>query len=385
MADEQHGWLDRETAERLLRGESPDTADATTRDQAERLAAALNALSPTSVPADVELPGEAAALAAFREMRAEQADPGSAVAGAGDAEVVRIGGRPSGAGRARWGRPVRFAVCAALAVGAVGGVAAATTGVLPTPFGFGEPGPAASVEAPTRTPGSPSSGGGSGPAAPGDPSGGAGRDDATAGDGSAPSPGPGSGADDAHGVPGGPQRMASACRDLRDGASLAPGRRRALERAAGGSAHVEAYCRGVLRPGDPGSSGKGDKGDKGQGKGTGPGEGSTGQGRNTGNGNGNGNGNSDGQGSSTGAGKGNSHGQGGGDGGGNAAKGQGGQKDKNGQGGDDDGNDRGGHRLGMGAGAAPSPASAAAGRTPSGARPSSTALAPSPRPTCPTV
>ncbi|MGV9250957.1 extensin [Streptomyces sp. NPDC003697] len=321
MADEQYRWLNRETAEALLRGESPDTVDAATRDQAERLAATLNALSAATVAADVELPGEAAALAAFRKARAEQADPGTAAdrrtrrfAGADDAGVVRIGGRPSGPRRARWGRPVRFAVSAALAVGAVGGVAAAaTTGVLPTPFGVGEPGPAASVEGsgtPDRVSGSPSPGGRSRPAVPGSPTGGP-SGGATAGDGPAASPGADPGPDDAHGVPGGQRRMASACRDLRDGESLAPGRKRALERAAGGAGHVEAYCRGVLRPADPGSTGKGGKGGNGQDKSN------KGRAEDTGGGNS--------------GGKGNGHGQGGG----NAAEGQGGQKDEKGKGGDD--------------------------------------------------
>ncbi|MER6985068.1 extensin, partial [Streptomyces carpinensis] len=53
MADEQYHWLDPDTAERLLRGEPLDTVDETVRDQAERLAAALRALSagPCAEPA----------------------------------------------------------------------------------------------------------------------------------------------------------------------------------------------------------------------------------------------------------------------------------------------------------------------------------------------
>lgn len=69
-------WLDRMTAERLLRGEAPDNAvDAAHRDGAERLARTLGtlaALSAVPAPADEELPGEAAALAAFRKARAER-------------------------------------------------------------------------------------------------------------------------------------------------------------------------------------------------------------------------------------------------------------------------------------------------------------------------
>ncbi|MEU7253325.1 hypothetical protein AB0A87_35185, partial [Streptomyces sp. NPDC045251] len=74
MADEQDRWLDRETAEILLRGESLEAVDPAARDRAERLAEALGALTAPPVPASEELPGEAAALAAFRKARAERAD-----------------------------------------------------------------------------------------------------------------------------------------------------------------------------------------------------------------------------------------------------------------------------------------------------------------------
>ncbi|MFF8969542.1 hypothetical protein [Streptomyces sp. NPDC014995] len=64
------------TAERLLRGEAPDNAvDPAHRDEADRLARTLGtlaALSAVPAPADEELPGEAAALAAFRKARAER-------------------------------------------------------------------------------------------------------------------------------------------------------------------------------------------------------------------------------------------------------------------------------------------------------------------------
>ncbi|MER5601995.1 hypothetical protein ABT085_33535, partial [Streptomyces sp. NPDC002265] len=71
MADEQYRWLDRETAERLLRGEPPAPAvDATARDRAGQLAEALGALSTAAAaPNSTELPGEAAAVAAFRAAR----------------------------------------------------------------------------------------------------------------------------------------------------------------------------------------------------------------------------------------------------------------------------------------------------------------------------
>ncbi|EGX54587.1 hypothetical protein SZN_37201, partial [Streptomyces zinciresistens K42] len=100
MADEQYRWLDRETAERLLRGESLEAVDPADRDQAERLAKTLEALTAEPSLNSTELPGEAAALAAFRMARADRAsaaaDLGSA-AGPGSAEdtevaLVRLGG-----------------------------------------------------------------------------------------------------------------------------------------------------------------------------------------------------------------------------------------------------------------------------------------------------
>ncbi|MGW4568680.1 hypothetical protein ACWEN3_42155 [Streptomyces sp. NPDC004561] len=153
MADEQYKWLNRETAERLLRGESLEAVDASARDQVERLSKALGALSGEAASATGELPGEQAALAAFRQARetaeaertaaalAEDAPGGRSGAGAhgSDVGLVRIGA-PSRTGmparRPRWGRPVRLALAAVMAVGTLGGVAmAAGTGVLPAPFG----------------------------------------------------------------------------------------------------------------------------------------------------------------------------------------------------------------------------------------------------------
>lgn len=76
MADKQYGWLDAETAERLLRGESLDNAvDAAARDEAERLAKTLGALTVDPPPPSAELPGEAAALAAFRTARTARSAP----------------------------------------------------------------------------------------------------------------------------------------------------------------------------------------------------------------------------------------------------------------------------------------------------------------------
>lgn len=157
-----------------------------------------------------------------------------------------------------------------LAAGAVGGVATATTGVLPVPFGGGEravPGASVSAEAtPERSPGPPppssTTSDGPGTAAPGDatavPSDDGDRD--TAGDFGV-TPGATSGAAPGHGPTASPGdtrdraadrrgRLVAACRDLRGGKTLDTGRKRALEERAGGSARVWKYCRGLLKPAD---------------------------------------------------------------------------------------------------------------------------------------
>ncbi|MBR8643433.1 hypothetical protein KEF29_38975 [Streptomyces tuirus] len=141
-----------------------------------------------------------------------------------------------------------------LAVGMAGGVTvAAGTGVLKAPFGSDEPNPGASVSAAVTPPDrplmspSPSDAvqGGSTPdgAPSGTSTGGAGDSGRTgAGDDTAPKPGPrdkGDGSGDSR------KKIASACRDLREGKRLDADRRRALRDAAGGS-QVWTYCKDVL-------------------------------------------------------------------------------------------------------------------------------------------
>ncbi|MFH9061982.1 hypothetical protein ACH4GM_12300 [Streptomyces coeruleorubidus] len=275
MADEQYWWLDRETAERLLSGEPLEAVDGVTPDEAERLAAALRALSASPSLTSEELPGEAAAMAAFRKARAERADTGAAPAADGgqarseaaDAGLVRIATpRGSGSGdvrRPRRARPARLALAAVLAVGMAGGAAvAAGTGALKAPFGNDDPHPGSSVSAaatpPERPLVSPSpSDAAQGGATPDDtPSGGStggagdtGRD--AAGDDPAPKPESGDRGDrpgDSRG------KIAAACRDLHDGKRLDADRGRALRDAAGGS-RVWKYCKGVLS-GSGGRSGE---------------------------------------------------------------------------------------------------------------------------------
>ncbi|MDH6624945.1 hypothetical protein M2271_002749 [Streptomyces sp. LBL] len=282
MADEQHRWLDRETAERLLSGEPLEGVGTAARDQAERLARTLDALSVEPSRTSTELPGEAAVLAAFRKVRADRVDDwGSERAGEhtasghrsrprpADAPLVRIGVLNRHDSRPRRGRTVRFGLVAALAVGMVGGVAvAAGTGVLPTRFGEAEPDPAASISAaatPDRplVPPSPEVAPRDEPSpdgATGSSGQGSSRD--TARGGSAPATGTTTGSESRTGGPGPAWPGAlSACRDIRDGKGLTADRRHALESAAGGSSYVKKYCKGVLAD-SKGQTKKADKADK---------------------------------------------------------------------------------------------------------------------------
>lgn len=271
MADEDYRWLDRDTAERLLSGESIDGTDHHAREQAAQLAKALAALAADDragsvVPADVsaELPGEAAALAAFREARGPKARAASTRVGAG--ETVRIG-RSAASPPARWARPLRYGLAAVLAGCMIGGVAvAAGTGVLPSPFGDrDQPGPAASASsvASPEPLASPSEGASGTPdvepddvtTTPEDPSretGGseppqeAENSEGASKGGTAGTTQPGT---------GDPQRkdeakdwyrkVVSACRDYRSG-ELQGEKRRRLEEAAKGSQRVTEFCGRVL-------------------------------------------------------------------------------------------------------------------------------------------
>ncbi|QBJ92003.1 hypothetical protein D0Z67_18055 [Streptomyces seoulensis] len=253
MADEHDKWLDGETSERLLRGEPLEAVDAGARVPAERLAGLLGTLAAQGDPAIGELPGEKAALAAFREARVTVPEA-SASYGHGDAGLVRIGGPAprTRTRRSRWGRPVRFGLAAALAAGTLGGVAvAAGSGVLPGPFRHDTPRPGASVSA-AETPARPS-----GPASPTPSPGTSGTPDVTP---RAPAPGASDGragsTGEATGSPssGEPSRRpgarwwaaTTACRDLREGREPETGNRRTLEGLAGGPARVKVYCRALL-------------------------------------------------------------------------------------------------------------------------------------------
>ncbi|MDQ0788768.1 hypothetical protein [Streptomyces sp. B3I8] len=336
MADEQYRWLDRDTAERLLRGEPHRAVDDEARPRADRLSEVLGALAPPPPRDDAELPGEAAALAAFRAARTAdgaETESGQATAAQGaDAGLVRLG-RPSAAPRRRsTRRPVRLGLAAGLAAVTLGGVAvAAGSGMLPTPFGGDEPEPGTSVTAGvTSRPSDTATADGGGTASPGgtgEATGGGASHDDTGGAGAR------SGAGEDGTAPRGSREwwneVLDSCRDVRDGTSLSAERRDVLEDAAGGSGpgRVKSYCRTALASdgGDGpaatnGNTGKSNGEGKGNGKAKGNGNangGGNGAGGNQGNGNGNANGggNGNGNGGGGGGGPGKSHGKGNGNGG----------------------------------------------------------------------
>ncbi|ROQ96261.1 hypothetical protein EDE04_2720 [Streptomyces sp. 2132.2] len=142
MADERNRWLDKAAAERVLRGgPAVPGGDPSARAAEARLRTALELLAAPQACAGAELPGEAAAVAAFRAARGGAEVPAasgpSAVSGTsgtsgsvgGDTSPLVELGRvlPLGApvSPARRGRPVRFGLVAALASVAVGGLAVA--------------------------------------------------------------------------------------------------------------------------------------------------------------------------------------------------------------------------------------------------------------------
>jgi hypothetical protein len=286
MADERYEWLDKEAAERLLRGEPVEAADEHARSQAARLSGALYSAGRARYADECGMPGEAAAVAAFR-----MAGAGSAASAGDTLTTVRSAGSARRPARGlRFGRPVRFGIVAAVAGCALGGVAvAAGTGVLTTPFGGGDdPAPTSSASA-VATPGAPADGGAYSPSRnPGEtgtppvsPSAGAGEPGASGG-------GPGT----RQGIPDRStenrkrewyRKSAEACREYRSG-RIAPESKRRLEVAAKGPERVERFCDQLLGDGGGGDGGGGDGGggdgggDGGGGDGGGDGGGGDGKG-----------------------------------------------------------------------------------------------------------
>lgn len=269
MADDRYNWLDKDTAEQLLRGEQVGAWRGDGAHELEQLlaaAAAVGAKAPEAAP----LPGEEAAVAAFRRAARHGARARGGAAGAGVTTVRATGV----AERTRIARPFRRGFAVALAACAIGGVAvAAGTGVLPTPFrgGGGDPEPASSVSAAktpgpldTREPGAQTDGT---TARTPDPTPGG----STTGPGGTPTPGSSPGATQGHGrgTPGGAgggnngggkggdgksehgdknKLLLSLCRDYEAGKRDQMDRDtlRRLEAKAGGPEKVHAFCRAYL-------------------------------------------------------------------------------------------------------------------------------------------
>lgn len=262
MADERCEWLDKDTADRLLRGGPVGAVDDRVRAQAARLYAVLDGVArPGACHENDELPGEKAALEAFRLAREARS---------GTLGPVRLDAAVPSAAGSRWRRPVRFGLAAAVAGCTLSGVAvAAGAGFLPSPFGSGAPMPASSVSAAVT----------SSPLISEVPTGGAASTDPAAGtpdsdrterpsrspendrqrdhgtqhratgsgepsdDGGGDRTAPG---EDSHGAPGDVyRRLAEACRDYRAGA-VDGERRHNLETEADGASKVGKFCDRVL-------------------------------------------------------------------------------------------------------------------------------------------
>ncbi|WP_411081978.1 hypothetical protein [Streptomyces sp. cmx-18-6] len=327
MADERNEWLDKDAAEKLLRGEPVVPLGDRAASDARRLAEALGAARVGHRAPAGALPGEEAVLTAFRQAahgnrtdRLAGRNAGAALPGRpGTLHAVHIGAAPATPlRRPRWSRPVRFGLAVSLAGCALGGVAvAAGTGIFPGSFGSqGAPAPATSVSAavppepptsgqPADDPPSPVD---SPP--PGDPdplaSPGS-REPGASGEPAEPSPGstgPETGEDDPgdrarerpkasgrenasrsptgrENRPGGSgdgrgsggnwyEKSAKACKAFRDG-TLDERSRRQLIQLAKGEQNVQRFCDRLLGGGNGPGSGKDDG--KGDGKDGGHGEG----------------------------------------------------------------------------------------------------------------
>lgn len=317
MAHERETWLDHAVAELLLRGRPVVTADIRAQARADRLAGVLAeaaraahagegegtyASAPAAgagAEASGELPGEAAALAAFRQAvgtagrtvspgRTADADAAAEADGIG---TVRLGPERLGVRIPRFGRPLRLGLAAAMAGCALSGVAAGAGYLYAPSAGESPPRPANSVSgAVTPEPlvsDSPSYSGR--PATPRDTPAGTDAGDVPGATGSGPGPsgGPakpgekgrtssGDGWNDGdgekwYGV------LVQACNEFRDG-TIAGGKKKLLEGAAKGPQGVDRFCDQLLGD-DPdrgghyeGANGSGGGGSGGGGAGPGGGD-----------------------------------------------------------------------------------------------------------------
>jgi hypothetical protein len=275
MADERYTWLDKDTAERFLRGEPVGAVDEHARDQAARLSRALLETAGVTYAIDAELPGEAAALAAFQRARVAEdagarrgsgaaAPAGASAGGAAPLGTVRLARAPAARYAARFARPVRWGLAMVVTGCVVGSMAVAMgADLLPAPsLGEHSPLPANSVSA-VRTPRPGPSGSGHRGPAPAGPSGGpalgtgqplpgsplsaAPRNDGDDGPGYGGTPGHGPGLPAAPNGESGAvakkwyRKTGDICRDYRSGPS-GPERKKALGPAAEGTVGARRFC-----------------------------------------------------------------------------------------------------------------------------------------------
>ncbi|MER5931606.1 hypothetical protein [Streptomyces sp. NPDC002054] len=315
MADDRNSWLDEAAAEKLLRGEPVGlVADHPEQDEAARLRQALEDLAPRPLAPGPELPGEAAALAAFRAAHhpagtAPEAEAESPLGPAVEAEPLVALGMPTVARPAR-NRTFRFGLAAAVASVAIGGVAAVAGGGLldRTLHASASPAPAVSLTTgptplPTPDPADgaarPGTTAGGGPTPFRDGAGSPGATPSPGGDGAA-TPGSGGAAsiggttggttgEDGRGRTGGTDgtrkdpdgsattgpdghgetkdrdrnlRIADLCRDFRAN-RLNDDQRDRLTRAAKGAQRVKQFCDRLLDGGSGGTGGDRDTGSDG--------------------------------------------------------------------------------------------------------------------------
>ncbi|MER6052148.1 hypothetical protein ABT168_32725 [Streptomyces sp. NPDC001793] len=302
MADDRYSWLDKEAAERLLRGEPAGSQVGDGARELEQLLKAAAAAG-SGLPETAAAPGEEAALAAFRQARLGTGarSRGAAPPGTRTTRTNRVVERTGLA------RPFRRGLAVALAACAISGIAvAAGTGVLPTPFRDGEPRPGASVPAAEtpdtfgtdesatttgetgRTPATPPDGRTTAPGST--PTPGGSPDTVPAPGTRSPGTGTGTPGDDGKPLPddgGGNKKrklLLAVCKEYESGrrGDLDRDTLRRLEGTAGGAERVHAFCRQYLAQAGQQGGGSGDNDGGGGGKG---GHGG-GQGENGGNGGG---------------------------------------------------------------------------------------------------
>ncbi|MET4922128.1 hypothetical protein P3L51_07135 [Streptomyces sp. PSRA5] len=300
MAHERETWLDHGVAELLLRGRPVETADVHAQAQADRLARVLEEAADDAQAGPAELPGEAAALAAFRQTAGTAGRTASrswdADAGAGDDGIgtVRLDPERRGVRLPSFGRPLRLGLAAAMAGCALSGVAAGAGFLYAPSAGESPPRPANSIsDALTPEPlvsESPSSSldpppppadttTGKDPVPPG----------ATGSDAGAGDPKDRNSRATGDGRPGKDgekwyAKLVQACHAYRDG-TIAPGKKKLLEDAAKTPQGVTHFCNQLLSGGSDrdghhdgahgngGNGGDGDGGDDGDSTGGGGGEG----------------------------------------------------------------------------------------------------------------